>query len=299
MFHVKQRQVKQMASYTMELRNYIEMWSQYETLSTKDRIEKGRTKLFDFDYPIFDPAYKKVFETHFIRKFYMREIGFETEGLFKFQLETWLIINMPYFNKLFQSELLEYDPLTNTKMNTTHTKTIEKDQNDTKDITQTSNMDGTSNTITDATSGTDTTNNQDANSTITDDNFDRQLESENPDARLALTTNDGQGVIEYAKTIKENNENNKKTSTSHTDGTTSSDTVDHATNDTTTSLDSTGTQKDVLVSDINETEDYVQSVIGKTGKDSYPQLIEEYRQSFLRIENRIFDEMQELFMLVY
>jgi hypothetical protein len=49
-----------MASYTMQLREYIEMWSQNETLSTRDQIEKGRTNLFDFDYPIFDVSnYKK------------------------------------------------------------------------------------------------------------------------------------------------------------------------------------------------------------------------------------------------
>src|SRR4051794_36040800 len=112
-----------MASYTMELRNYIEMWAQNEDLPTREIIERGRSKLFDFEYPLFDPDYKKVFETHFIRKFYMREIGFETEGLFKFQLETWLIINMPYFNKLFESEMLQYDPLSNTKLDVTHKKT--------------------------------------------------------------------------------------------------------------------------------------------------------------------------------
>nr|prf protein p11,lower collar [Bacillus phage phi29] len=100
MFHVEHRTVKQMSSYTMQLRTYIEMWSQGETgLSTAEKIEKGRPKLFDFNYPIFDESYRTIFETHFIRNFYMREIGFETEGLFKFHLETWLMINMPYFNK--------------------------------------------------------------------------------------------------------------------------------------------------------------------------------------------------------
>src|SRR5213595_3196529 len=104
-----------MATYTMELKDYIEQVTQdVATHSTRDRIEIGRPKLFDFDYPIFDPAYKNVFETHFIRNFYMREIGFETEGLFKFYLENWLSVNMPYFNKLFESELIAFDPLTNT-----------------------------------------------------------------------------------------------------------------------------------------------------------------------------------------
>ena len=84
-----------MASYTMTLGSYIEGHSQYEdNLSMKDKIELGRSKLFDFDYPLFTEDYRKIFETNIIRKFYMREIGFETEGLFKFYLETFLTVNM-------------------------------------------------------------------------------------------------------------------------------------------------------------------------------------------------------------
>jgi hypothetical protein len=263
----------------MQLREYIEMWSQNETLSTKDTIEKGRPKLFDFDYPIFDANYKKVFETHFIRKFYMREIGFETEGLFKFQLETWLSINMPYFNKLFESELLTFEPLNNTKLDVTKSKTNDVTKNDTRDSTQTSTTDGNNTN----------TSTQSVDGTLTEDNFDRQLDSNNPDTRLALTASDGVGVIEYASSIKENNENNSKTS--------SSDTTGNSTD--ITSVDSTATSNDTIVSTINETDDYIESRIGKIGSQSYSKMLEEYRSTFIRIENKIFNEMQELFMLVY
>lgn len=244
-----------MAKYSVELRTYIDYHSQDEMLSTRDRIEKGRTKLFDFDYPLFDPNYKKVFETHFIRKFYMREVGSETIGLFKFQLETWLLVNMPYFNKLFESELIDFNPLENSKVSATHTKTTDK--------TQTSTTDGTVNST--------------SNGTVTEDNFDRQLDSNNPDSRLTITTNDGQGVIEYASNISENNENNSQETESESDETS------HVTND----------------SEVNETEDYIQSRAGKIGVQTYSKMLDEYRQSFIRIENKIFDEMQELFMLVY
>jgi hypothetical protein len=115
---VKQWVVLAMASYTMELREYVEQASQYqEGLTSKQKIEIGRTKLFDFEYPIFDPLYKNVFETHFIRNFYMREIGFETEGLFKFQLESWLLINMPFFNNVWR---MIVDPLDNSRLDTTY-----------------------------------------------------------------------------------------------------------------------------------------------------------------------------------
>lgn len=316
-----------MGSYTMELRNYIEMWSQYETLSIREQIEKGRTKLFDFDYPLFDPDYKKQFETNFIRKFYMREIGFETEGLFKFQLETWLLINMPYYNKLFESELLQYDPLTNHKFEITKnlTKVLDKTDlrnttsNRTDDVTNnteenvTSSTDGTSNQTTNNTSTTDGTESKDKTNTQTSDNFDRQLESTTPDSRLALTANDGEGVIQYASKINENNENNKLTTVDNADGTNHSETVDEGSALNTTNVDTTGNsitdsttnivgsenRNDKLDSDATETEEYAENRAGKMGDKSYPTLVKEYREALLRIEKQIFEEMQELFMLVY
>jgi hypothetical protein len=256
-----------MASYTMQLREYIEMWSQNETLSTRDRIEKGRTKLFDFDYPIFDADYKKVFETHFIRQFYMREIGFETEGLFKFHLETWLLVNMPYFNKMFQSELIDFDPLTNTKIDTSQKKTNDKLQ------TRSSKTDSTNN-------GSST---QTSDGTSSQNKFARHLDSNTPDSRLTITSNDGEGVIEYASNIQENTNKDSQTSNS-----TSSATVEDTANVT-----SSGT------GEINEVEDYVESKVGKIGDQSYSSMINEYRTTLLRVEKQIFKEMQELFMLVY
>jgi hypothetical protein len=249
-----------MASYTMQLREYIEQASQYETLSIREKIEKGRSKLFDFDYPIFDVAYKNVFETHFIRNFYMREIGFETEGLFKFALENWLSINMPYFNKLFESELKTFDIFSNYKMDVTQKRTIERDQS------QESTTDG----------------NNSSNSTgnTTSDSFGRNLESNNPDSRLSITPNeDGSGVIQYASGI---DEAMKKT-----------------TNDSTGEVVDVTKVTGTATAVANELEDYIESKTGKTGNESYSKMLKEYRETLLRVEKQIFKEMQELFMLVY
>src|SRR5699024_6383614 len=107
-----------MATYTMPLKAIIEQPTQNrDDLTLKQRLEVGRVNFFkDMDYPIFNEHYRSEFESKFIRYFYNKEIGFETESLFKFELETWLQINMPYYNQLFESELLEYDPLTNIAM---------------------------------------------------------------------------------------------------------------------------------------------------------------------------------------
>lgn len=212
-----------MSNYTVTIREYIESLSDGSQPTTADIIENGRPKLFDFDYPLFDATYKKTFETDFIRHFYFREIGQETLGRFKFHLETWMNINMPYWNKMFESELIVFDPMKNASRTTTSTKVV--------------------------------------TGTATEDNFDRELISNNPDERLALTANDGQGVIEYASGITENNQNNSQTS--------------------------------------NGTETLNYTTDGKIGVQTYSKMLAEYRTVLLRIEASIFKELEQLFMLVY
>jgi len=355
----------------MQLREYIEQFSQDERMPTRNRIEEGRQHLFDFEYPFFDEDYRNVFETNFIRNFYMREIGFETEGLFKFQLETWLEINMPYYNKLFESELLQYDVLTNVNNKEVYNRKNDSTRNDNKDktgnvtskdithdegtTTQTKtgheDFDSTTNKTfdstvqndvtehVDSTSETDHTGNQTSNGTSDSDtdstNFNRDLTSDTPDSRLTITTNDGSGIIEYASEIKEGtskgNQTNHTSTHNETDETTNdkttgssdskvdNDTTTHSSekdtftsdkdsteningshsNDGTkdTNVDTVGNEK--LNSAINNIEDYINTKTGKFGVVSYPQLVKEYRESLLRIEKQIFNEMNELFMLVY
>lgn len=281
-----------MASYTMPLRDYIEMWSQDRPeLSTRERIEIGRTKLFDFPYPIFDQKYKKEFETKFIRNFYMKEIGFETEELFKFRLENWLTINMPYFNNLYVSETLEYDPLINSEMKNTHNKKNTKSQRDNRDT----NMDVKQNGTANGTSSVDGTSSATSTLSDTEDNFERKIHSDTPDSRLTITSKDGEGVIEYASSINEENENNKRNQSGTQKGTTGEKAESKQ------STTNTGNQKatDSYDSDISENEDFILQRVGKIGVMTYPDMVQKWRKSFLRIDKQIFDEMNQLFMLVY
>ena len=51
--------------------------------------------------------------------------------------------------------------------------------------------------------------------------------------------------------------------------------------------------------DVNENEDYIQERLGKIGVMTYPDMVQKWRKSFLRIDKQVFDEMRQLFMLVY
>jgi hypothetical protein len=255
MFHNMQ-EVEQVSSYTITLKEMIDLYVLEGGHNVKDKIEIARTKLFDFDYPIFNETYKKDFETHFIRNFFMREIGFETDGLFKFYLENWLVINMPYWNKMFESELLSFDPLKNHDLNESKTKKNDKSQKNVNAIAGHS-----SDKQTQSTTGS-----------ASENGFDRNLESNTPDSRLTITSNDGIGVIEYASHITENNGKNSKSSNSSLTGNNTQD----------SSVNSNGN------TDTSENETVNESRTGKTGESSYSKLLLEYRDTFLKIEKNDF-----------
>lgn len=139
-----------MSKYTTELRFICEHLAGLEESvgydDVADVISKSRTKIFDFDYPIFDSAYKPVLETKILRHFYTREICAETYGRWKLFLRDKLNLIMPYYNKLYESELLDFNPfydvdITTTKHgvidnDTTHNNTIEDEGGGTAENTE-------------------------------------------------------------------------------------------------------------------------------------------------------------------
>lgn len=108
-----------MSKYTTELRFICETYADLDQSegynNVEDIIEKARPKLFDFPYEIFDEDYRPVLEHKIMRHFYTREIGQETVGLFKLRLSQKMNDIMPYYNQLYESALIEIDPITDFK----------------------------------------------------------------------------------------------------------------------------------------------------------------------------------------
>ena len=113
-----------MSKYTTEVRYICENAAGYKEskgYSDVDKIiEDSIPSIFSFDFPIFDDNYRNVLCTKILRHYYTREIGFETVGLWKLKLQTKLGEVMPYFNQLYKSELLKFNPLYDVDLNTTH-----------------------------------------------------------------------------------------------------------------------------------------------------------------------------------
>lgn len=102
-----------MSKYTTEVRFICENYAGYNEnvdYPVDDVIEKSREKVFDFNFPIFDESYRSVLETKFLKHYYTREIGFETVALWKLWLDKRLNEIMPYYNQLYKSETLEFNP---------------------------------------------------------------------------------------------------------------------------------------------------------------------------------------------
>lgn len=116
-----------MSKYTTELRyiceNYAGNSESQGGKKVKDILDNSWDKVFDFDFPIFDNSYRKPLCTKILRHFYTREICEETVGLWKLRLEDRMNMLMPYYNKLYESELISISPLVNYRFDTTRNAT--------------------------------------------------------------------------------------------------------------------------------------------------------------------------------
>lgn len=95
------------------------------TLTIQDLIEND-VNIFDFEYPYYlEGQPKKDFEQLFIDHFMFSEIGHETVSRFKHQLKVKLNLIMPYYNKIFESGLVELRLLDNYDVTETYTRNTE------------------------------------------------------------------------------------------------------------------------------------------------------------------------------
>ena len=123
-----------MSNFTTEVRWICETAYQKdhpgEHGSITDTISAGRGAIFDFNYPIFDETYRSVLETKILKHYYTREIGEETVGLWKLRLDARMNEIMPFYNKLYNSELLQFNPLYDVDYERTYDKETNASKNE-------------------------------------------------------------------------------------------------------------------------------------------------------------------------
>ena len=96
-----------MSKYTIELRFIVEQGLQSRMA---ENIEANWPLIYSdiglSDYPIFDEGYRDTLNGKIIRHYYTREIGAETVGRWKMFVRDAMFLIMPYYNQLYESEVL-------------------------------------------------------------------------------------------------------------------------------------------------------------------------------------------------
>lgn len=103
-----------MSKYTSQLRWIVEQENilhPFEPTEFQRYSDYVYRKLGLDKYPIFDEDYRRSLNDKIIDHYYVREIGSETAGLFALFVRRTMNEEMPYFNQLYESTLLKFDPL--------------------------------------------------------------------------------------------------------------------------------------------------------------------------------------------
>ena len=233
-----------MSRYTIELRYLIE----------------GNYDLGLKDYPIFDESYREQLNNKIIQHYYFREIGFETEALFKNRLNQKMNEIMPYYNQMYESAKLKIDPLSTIDLEEVFSRK--------------------SKTTGEGTSSTSGTGNNTNNFNSTD-TTDYGKISKFSDIAQAQTTPNEILNDKYltSATVDDGQDKNTNTgtNTSQTESTTSGTSTDERNLDEDTTL----TRK------------------GNNGTASESELLNMYRETFLNIDMMIIDDLDELFLGIW
>lgn len=267
-----------MPKYTVRLGDIVESLSGRTTPADfgdiAGCIDDALPKIFNFPWPIFNEDYRSELEKKIVYHYYTREIGLETYGLFKLKLQTKLNEVMPYFNQLYKSQLLEFNPFDTMKLERLRKKT----GNDTHNRTDTQND---KRSIT-----TDTTQESKGDGSVTDSGKTTHTDaySDTPQSTVENVEN-----LTYLTDYRSIMDDANNTTTTRTDN----------------SVTSNGSSQDTLTGErvgnetINREEDYIETITGKTNEITYSKMLMELRQSFLNIDMQVIDSLEELFMMIY
>lgn len=253
-----------MSKYTTEVRFICENsagLSKSEGADNVDSIlDKCWNKVFNFDFPIFDENYRQVLCRKILKHYYTREIAHETVGRWKLALNAKLNEIMPYYNQLYKSELLEFNPFYDVEL--TRKREGSGTSNRTSNNTETNS--GTSKNVS---SGSGTSN------TDTLNRF-----SDTPQNSM-----DTQGIADSVPltTVTKVNEDNTTT------------------NESTDTLTRNDNKTGSGAENINNTDKYIETVKGKQGTENYSSLLKKFRETFLNIDMMIIEDCSDCFFTLW
>lgn len=256
-----------MSYFTTQVRYIVESvtnTSPYGNQEIDQTIQKACPLIFNFSYPIWDENDRVSLESLILRHYYMREIGFETVGQWKFQLANRLREIMPYYIELWKTTQKQYDYLGDIDIWETYTTHRDGESSDSST--------GNSSSTTTGSTKNESSGENTSNTTL------NHVSSDLPQANL----NQAGTNLDYAnmqsRDITDVSENASTTSTGE----------NNSSIESSQTLNGKNTHSD--------TETHERHRAGKTGARSTPELIKEYRESLLQIPMEIINNLNDLFM---
>lgn len=183
-----------MSKYTTEVRFICENSAglkESEGANNVDSIlDRCWDKVFNFEFPIFDENYRKVLCKKILKHYYTREIAHETVGRWKLALNIKLNEIMPYYNQLYKSELLEFNPFYDVDLTRTREGSGTRDTTGSSKNTSTENGSNTkTDTVTSKETSSDTSDSTESNTSKTSENNTSDTTKTNTNSTTE-TTND-------------------------------------------------------------------------------------------------------------
>lgn len=292
-------------------------------------IEKSWDKIFK-NFPIFDETYRKTLCTKILNHYYTREIGAETVSLWKIWLNQKMNEIMPYYNKLYLTEQIKFDPLHEIDVtrvisekrdfgkngdettNTTNTHNTKKTTSNIEQVESLNNSSAetTSTNSNEITNKNTTTGNETTTVDISKDG--KNLHSDTPQGSLknvsengyltdaTITTDNSNNTTITDRSVTENKTATGKETRNDTNSATAKATgKNSSTADSTTSDNANGKTASLYSENSNESHEYSEHTTGKNSSASYSKLISEYRDTLLNIDMEIILELQDLFLNIY
>lgn len=264
----------------------------WKSLSVDEIIQNGKDKFFDFTFPWYaeDKTGLDDFKNLFLRKNYMKQIGQETTAQFKLYVQARLMEKMPLYKQLYESTLLEYDPLINRKLTTTTTESENEERGkESENIVSTTATGTTEENNNSNRSGTsvDQRNSEASMSTETNN---QSVHSENPEITMANK--------DYASSMDRERKAESGNGNENVEGnkTVNDNATEHNTSDSNASSHETGNLSENENREINKKGN--ETIEGFYG-DSQADAILKYRETILNLNEMICNDMNDLFLGYY
>lgn len=225
-----------------------------------DKVITSRVKMFDEDY-------RKVLYKKILKHYYTREIGAETVGLWQLWMNTRLEEIMPYYNQLYESELIKIEPLKNVDYSRTYDKKGVGNKQETGSVDSTNTGSGKN-------EGSKTSTGSSSETSGSTD-----LYSDTPQG--SITGLEEMKYLTNARKIDQTGTSSDNSTDSYTDKQSSTEHLVSNTGNTTTS---------------NDSEEYTEKIVGKTDGASMSTLLKEFRETFLNIDMQVIGELSDLFI---